>query len=109
MSEQINTFEEKLKELVSFAHKNKDVVEMDKINNFMHEMNLNVHQIDHIYEYLEANNIIVISMNDNDAEPDDDILLEMEDPTAQSCHCGSCEGHGEGHHHHHHHGGHSHG
>jgi len=79
MSEQINTFEEKLKELVSFAHKNKDVIEMDKINNFMHEMNLNVHQIDHIYEYLEANNIIVISMNDNDAEPDDDILLEMED------------------------------
>ena len=79
MSEQINTFEEKLKELVSFAHKNKDVIEMDKINTFMHEMNLNVHQIDHIYEYLEANNIIVINMNDNDVEPDDDMLLEMED------------------------------
>lgn len=50
---------------------------METIQNFMKELNLNVHQIDHIYEYLEANNIIVLSMSDPD-EPDDDILLEMD-------------------------------
>ncbi len=77
MEEQIKNFEEKLKELVAMAHKNKDIIEMETIQNFMKELNLNVHQIDHIYEYLEANNIIVLSMSDPD-EPDDDILLEMD-------------------------------
>ncbi len=77
MEEQIKNFEEKLKELVAMAHKNKDIIEMETIQNFMKELNLNVHQIDHIYEYLEANNIIVLSMSDPE-EPDDDILLEMD-------------------------------
>ena len=63
--------------MVAMAHKNKDIIEMETIQNFMKELNLNVHQIDHIYEYLEANNIIVLSMSDPD-EPDDDILLEMD-------------------------------
>ncbi len=77
MEEQIKNFEEKLKELVAMAHKNKDIIEMETIQNFMKELNLNVHQIDHIYEYLEANNIIVLTMNDPE-EPDDDLLLEID-------------------------------
>lgn len=79
MNEQVKTFEEKLKELVALAHKNKDILEIDIINNFLKEMNLDVHQIDHIYEYLEAHNIIVLNMNESDDEPDDDVLLDMED------------------------------
>ena len=40
-------------------------------------MNLNVSQIDQIYEYLEANNIAVLNLSEE--EPDDDALLELED------------------------------
>lgn len=79
MNDQIKTFEEKLKELVSLAHKNKDIIEMDAVNDFFRELNLDVHQIDRIYEYLESHNIIVLNLNEMDAEPDDDALLEMEE------------------------------
>ena len=79
MSEQVKTFEEKLKDLVALAHKNKDILEVGIINDFLKEMNLDVHQIDHIYEYLESAGILVMNMKEDDLEPDDDILLEMED------------------------------
>ncbi len=78
MDEQANTFESRLKELVAFANNNKGVIEIDKVNDFFKEMNLNVRQIDHIYEYLEARNIVVLNPQDED-EPDDDALLELSD------------------------------
>jgi RNA polymerase primary sigma factor len=78
MEEQVNSFEARLKELVAFANDNKGVIEVDKVNDFFKELNLNVRQIDKIYEYLEANNIVVLNPTDDD-EPDDDILLELED------------------------------
>lgn len=78
MEEQVNTFEARLKELVAFANDNKGVIEVDKVNDFFKELNLNVRQIDKIYEYLEANNIVVLNPTDED-EPNDDALLELED------------------------------
>lgn len=78
MEEQVNIFEARLKELVAFANANKGVIEVDKVNDFFKELNLNVRQIDKIYEYLEAHNIVVLNPTDED-EPDDDILLELED------------------------------
>jgi RNA polymerase primary sigma factor len=78
MNEAINNFEERLKELVAFAHKNKGVIEVEKVNDFFKELNLDVTQIDKIYEYLEANNIVVLNITDDEEEPDDDILLELE-------------------------------
>ncbi len=80
MEEQVNSFEARLKELVAFANDNKGVIEVGKVNDFFKELNLNVRQIDKIYEYLEANNIVVLNPTDDD-EPDDDILLELEDDT----------------------------
>lgn len=77
MEEQNNSFEARLQELVAFANENKGVIDNDKVNTFFKEMNLNVNQIDQIYEYLEAHNIVVMNMTDD--EPDDDALLEMED------------------------------
>lgn len=76
MEEQNLTFEARLKELVAFATDNKGVIDGSKVNDFFKEMNLNVTQIDRIYEYLEAHNIVVL--NTLEEEPDDDALLEME-------------------------------
>lgn len=73
------TFEDRLKELVALANENKGTIELDRINNFFKETNLNVRQIDKMYEYLEAHNIVVL--NPSDDEPDDDALLEMDDDT----------------------------
>lgn len=77
MEEQNTTFEARLKELVAFATENKGIIDSDKVNDFFKEMNLNVTQIDQIYEYLEAHNIVVL--NAVDEEPDDDVILEMEE------------------------------
>lgn len=77
MEEQTNSFEARLQELVAYANENKGVIDNDKVNTFFKEMNLNVNQIDQIYEYLEAHNIVVMNMADD--EPDDEALLEMED------------------------------
>ena len=74
------SFEARLKELVSFANRNKGVIEVDKVNDFFKEMNLNVRQIDKIYEYLESHNIVVLNPAEDD-EPDDDLLMEMDDDT----------------------------
>ncbi len=80
MEEQVRSFETRLKDLVTFANENKGVIEVDKVNDFFKELNLNVRQIDKIYEYLETNNIVVLNPNDEE-EPDDDTLLELEEDT----------------------------
>lgn len=77
MNETVIAFEEKLKELLALAKKNKDVIEVEKVNDVFKELNLDVHQIDKIYEYLESNNIAVLNLS-NDDEPDDCALLELE-------------------------------
>lgn len=77
MSEIMSVFDEKLKELVAFAKKNKGIIEVEKVNEFFTELNLDVNQIDKMYEYLEGHNIVVLNASEED-EPDDDILLEME-------------------------------
>lgn len=79
MSDLINSFEEKLKELVSLGKKNKGILEVELVNDFFKELNLDVNQIDKIYEYLENHNIAVINLvDDTDEEPDEDLLLELE-------------------------------
>ena len=77
MNETVIAFEEKLKELLAIAKKNKDVIEVDKVNDVFKELNLDPSQIDKIYEYLEANNIAVLNLS-NDDEPDDASLLDIE-------------------------------
>jgi RNA polymerase primary sigma factor len=78
MSEMISNFDDKLKELVAFAKKNKGIIEVDKVNDFFTELNLDVNQIDKMYEYLESNNIVVLNLSEEEEEPDEDLLLELE-------------------------------
>ena len=73
----VNAFEEKLKELLALAKKNKDIIEVEKVNDVFKELNLDVHQIDKIYEYLEANNIAVLNLS-TEEEPDDAAMFEIE-------------------------------
>ncbi|MBP5159147.1 MAG: RNA polymerase sigma factor RpoD [Lachnospiraceae bacterium] len=63
--------------MVAFANSNKGVLDIDKLNSFFKETNLSPTQIDKIYEYLEANNIVIMNPNDDDL-PSDEMLLEMD-------------------------------
>lgn len=74
----IPSFEEKLRSLIELGKKNKGLLELEKVNDFFKEYNLDAHQVDKIYEYLEAQNIVVLTSPDLDDEPNDDALLELE-------------------------------
>ncbi len=77
MNELQASFEAKLKELLALGRAQKDVLEMDKINDFFKGFDLSSSQIDKLYEYLEANGIVVLSAPEED-EPTEDILLDMD-------------------------------
>lgn len=80
MNVEIESFNDKLKELVTLAKKSKGIIEVSKVNDFFKELNLDVNQIDKIYEYLDANNIAVISLpEEEEDEPNEDSLIELED------------------------------
>ena len=63
-------FMEKLKELVPYAKKKKGVLEVQEINDFFGDIQLNEEQIEKIYEYLEENNVDILKISDDD----DDVL-----------------------------------
>lgn len=85
MNDQSNhdALEEKFRELIAYATKQKGVIEAEKVNALINELNLDNNQIDKIYEKLEANNIVVLNINDED-EPSPEILLELEDDTEEA-------------------------
>ncbi|MDF2537336.1 MAG: polymerase, sigma 70 subunit, RpoD family [Herbinix sp.] len=70
--------EEKFRELIVIANRQKGILDAEKVNTLITELNLDNHQIDKIYEKLEAYNIVVLGASDED-EPADDIFLELED------------------------------
>ncbi len=73
-----DVLEDKFRELTAFASKQKGVIDAEKINTLISELNLDNNQIDKIYERLEAYNIVVLNTSDEE-EPNDDILLELEE------------------------------
>ena len=70
-------FQEKLKELLSLAKKKKNMLENQEISDFFADMQLDSDKFEKILDFLEANNIDVLRITDDDA--DDDILLEVDD------------------------------
>lgn len=70
-------FQEKLKELLSLAKKKKNMLEYQEISDFFADMQLDSDKFEKILDFLEANNIDVLRITDDDA--DDDILLEVND------------------------------
>ncbi len=76
MDENIARFTERLKELLAFAEKKKNVLEFQEVNDFFADMELNPLRIEKIYDYLEKNNVDVLRITDADEE---DILPEEEE------------------------------
>ncbi len=81
MEENMAKFEEKLKELVALGKKKKSVLELQEINDFFSDMELDSEQMEKVYDYLEANNIDVlrIGTDDDDDIDDADIVITDED------------------------------
>jgi RNA polymerase primary sigma factor len=73
-----DVLEDKFRELIAYANNQKGIIEAEKVNTLISELNLDNNQIDKIYERLEAYNVVVLSSSDEE-EPTDDILLEMDD------------------------------
>ena len=80
MEVNLQKFEEKLKELVVFGKKKKSILEIQEINDFFTDFQLNAEQMEKVFEYLESNNIDVLRISaDSDADDDDDIVISEED------------------------------
>ena len=68
--------QEKMKELLEFAKKKKNVLEYQEVNDFFADIELEPDRIEHIYEYLENNGVDVLrAQHENDTED----LLDVED------------------------------
>ena len=81
MEENIAKFGEKLKQLVAHGKKNKSILELQEINDFFSDMELDAEQMEKVYEYLEANHIDVLRVSGDgdgieelDAVDDSDIV-----------------------------------
>ena len=57
MEENIQKFTERLRELVAQGKKKKSILEIQEINDFFADMELEAEQMEKVFEYLEANNI----------------------------------------------------
>ncbi|MCR5420332.1 MAG: RNA polymerase sigma factor RpoD [Lachnospiraceae bacterium] len=73
--------QEKLKSLLAKAKKKKNVLESSEITLFFADMDLQDDQMDKINDYLEQNgvDILKITEEDDEPEPDDDIMLSEEE------------------------------
>jgi len=78
-----DVLEDKFRELIAFATRQKGIIEAEKVNTLISELNLDNSQIDKIYERLEAYNIVVLSVGEED-EPDEELLLELEEDTEEA-------------------------
>ena len=67
-------FQQKLKDLLALAKKKKNMLEYQEISDFFADMQLEAEQFDKILDFLEANNIDVLRITD-----DDEILLDVDD------------------------------
>ena len=70
-------FQEKLRDLQALAKKKKNMLEYQEISDFFSDMQLNAEQFEKILDFLEANNIDVLRITEDDS--DEDILLDVED------------------------------
>ena len=74
-----NSFDEKIKELLSIAKKKKNVLEYQEINEFFADMSLEEEQFEKILEVLDQNNVDVLRITEDDDLDDEDIIITDED------------------------------
>jgi RNA polymerase primary sigma factor len=73
MDENIVKFTERLKELLAFAEKKKNVLEFQEVNDFFADMELDPSKIEKIYDFLDKHNVDVLRISEEDEE---DIILD---------------------------------
>lgn len=76
MEENMNKFYDKMKELLAYAKKKKNVLEYQEINDFLADTELDAGQIEKIYEFLEANGVDILRMTNIEDDGEDEILLD---------------------------------
>ncbi|MDK2807912.1 MAG: polymerase primary sigma factor [Clostridiales bacterium] len=69
-------FSEKLKDLLEFAKKKKNVLEVEEVNDFFSDMELDADKIERIYSFLENKGVDILRITDDFS--DEDIILEVE-------------------------------
>ena len=69
-------FLERMNELVALGKKKKSILDVQEINDFFSDMELNTDQMEKVFDYLEANNIDVLRISGDAA---DDIEVEIDD------------------------------
>ncbi len=81
MEENTSKFLEKMKELLAFAKKKKNVLDYQEINEFLADTEVTPAQIEKIYEFLETNGVDVLRMAsmEEDVEDEPDILLDSDE------------------------------
>ena len=84
MEENVAKFGERLKELLAMAKKKKNVLEYQEISDFFADMELDADKFERILDFLEANNVDVLRITDNDDDitlwsDDDDVDMEQID------------------------------
>ena len=78
MEENTQKFLERLRELVVLGKKKKSILEIQEINDFFSDMELNAEQMEKVFDYLEANNIDVLRIsNEDDADVDIDMDMDI--------------------------------
>ena len=70
-------FEEKLKELLAYANKKKNVLEYQEITDFFKDTPLSEEQCDTVYEFLENHGVDVLNMLKEDILLDDESEAEF--------------------------------
>ena len=87
MDENMQKFSEKLNELLVYAKTKKNILELQEINNIFSDMELEVGQYEKIYDYLEKHGVDVLhipSVDDDDVDVDEKMILEEEEEDLES-------------------------
>ena len=78
MEENALKLEEKLKELVLLGKKKKSILELQEINDYFADMELETEQMEKVFEQLENNGIDVLRINDDD-DADVELVITEDD------------------------------
>ena len=70
-----DSFEEKLNDLVRIAMKSRGILEADAVNTLINEFSLDNKQIDKLYERLEAYNIVVLTLPEDEKDQKRSLLI----------------------------------
>lgn len=71
-------FLDRLKDLVALGKKKKSILDVQEINDFFNDMELNADQMEKVFDYLEANNIDVLRIS-GDTPDEVDVDLDLDD------------------------------